>query len=199
MEYIIKLSKAGKMPCASFSLPAQACKTGAKLALIPGSVCASCYALKGNYSFPNVKNVRALNLASLPDTDWTEWITSMVASISKATNNYFRWHDSGDLQNIKHYHAIIEVAKQLPNIKFWLPTKERKIVGDGLGLPKNLVVRLSSPMIDQKPLTFINTSTVRKHKKAFGFACTAPENNGKCGDCRACWNKDIKNVSYDYH
>ena len=41
------LSKPSKMPGPAHNLPAQACKTGAKLVKVPGSVCAGCYALKG--------------------------------------------------------------------------------------------------------------------------------------------------------
>ena len=43
------LSKPSKMPGPAHNLPAVACKTGAKLVKIPGSVCAGCYALKGRY------------------------------------------------------------------------------------------------------------------------------------------------------
>ena len=35
------LSKPGKMPGYAYSTPAAACKTGSKLRLIPGSVCAN--------------------------------------------------------------------------------------------------------------------------------------------------------------
>ena len=38
-----------KMPGPSYNTPASRCITGAKLRKVPGSVCSSCYALKGNY------------------------------------------------------------------------------------------------------------------------------------------------------
>ena len=41
------LSKPSKMPGPAYNLPAVACKTGAKLVKIKGSVCAGCYDLKG--------------------------------------------------------------------------------------------------------------------------------------------------------
>ena len=44
------LTRTSKMPGLSYSLPAWECKTGSKLRKIKGSVCASCYALKGNYT-----------------------------------------------------------------------------------------------------------------------------------------------------
>ena len=44
------LTRTSKVPGLSYSLPAWECKTGSKLRKIKGSVCASCYALKGNYT-----------------------------------------------------------------------------------------------------------------------------------------------------
>ena len=44
------MTRTSKMPGLSYSLPAWECKTGSKLRKIPGSVGASGYALKGNYT-----------------------------------------------------------------------------------------------------------------------------------------------------
>ena len=44
------LTRTSKMPGLSYSLPAWECKTGSKLRKVKGSVCASCSALKGNYT-----------------------------------------------------------------------------------------------------------------------------------------------------
>jgi hypothetical protein len=38
--------------------------------------------------------------------------------------NVFRWHDSGDVQDLKHLAKIFKVARLTPNIKHWLPTRE---------------------------------------------------------------------------
>ena len=43
------LTTTSKMPCKSYSLPTEACITGAKMAKLEGSICASCYANKGFY------------------------------------------------------------------------------------------------------------------------------------------------------
>jgi len=59
------LSKPSKMPGPAFNLPAQACITGSKLVKIPGSVCSGCYALKGRYRFPNVKEALTRRLEGL--------------------------------------------------------------------------------------------------------------------------------------
>jgi len=59
------LSAPNKMPGPSINLPAVACITGAKLAKVRGSTCSGCYALKGRYRFPNVKEAMNRRLASL--------------------------------------------------------------------------------------------------------------------------------------
>jgi hypothetical protein len=48
------------------TLPAWECKTGSKLAKIPGTVCHGCYAMKGNYTrFPSVKKAQYKKLGSI--------------------------------------------------------------------------------------------------------------------------------------
>ena len=55
-------TKTSKMPGLSYSLPAWACKTGAKLAKIPGTPCFGCYAMKGNYiRYPAIKQAQYKN------------------------------------------------------------------------------------------------------------------------------------------
>ena len=56
------LSAPGKMPEGSYNLPASACQTGAKLREIPDTPCHKCYAFKGRYNFPNVKDALARRL-----------------------------------------------------------------------------------------------------------------------------------------
>ena len=60
------MTRTKKMPGLSYSLPAWECRTGAKLRKVPGSVCAGCYALKGNYTrYPAIKAAQYYRLASL--------------------------------------------------------------------------------------------------------------------------------------
>ena len=200
----IKLSNTSKMPCHSYSLPAQACKTGSKLAKVPGSVCHGCYALKGFYRMNTVQAPRQANLETLPEEGnamaWIAWVADMSDKIeSVEKSGYFRWHDSGDIQGKMHFAAIVLIANLLPNIKFWLPTKEKAIVSEyiacGYDIPKNLTVRVSSAMVDQQPIArFENTCTVHQKEPPYGIECPAYKQGGKCGECRACWDKSIANI-----
>ena len=196
------LSATTKMPCKSFNLPAWECKTGSKLAKIKGSVCFNCYAMKGNYTrFPSVKKAQYKKLGQLFNP---AWVNAMVAMIERENNPFFRWHDAGDVQSVKHFNNICEVARKTPNIKHWLPTREHKIINDsvkaGNTIPDNLIVRISATMIDDKPSkTASHTSTVHNKSNPIGYECPAPDQDGECGDCRACWDTNIKNVSYKEH
>ena len=73
------LSKPSKMPGPAHNLPAVACKTGAKLVQIPGSVCAGCYALKGRYRFNNVQKALQRRLAALESPLWVEAMTTLIS------------------------------------------------------------------------------------------------------------------------
>ena len=133
------LSKPSKMPGFSYNLPATRCITGAKLVKIPGSVCSGCYALKGRYRFPNVKDAMQRRLDSI---DHPLWIKAMAASILETKTGFFRWHDSGDLQSLEHLKKIFEVCNLTPGIQHWLPTREASIINciQADEVPKNLII-----------------------------------------------------------
>jgi hypothetical protein len=194
-----KLSHTSKMPCPSYSLPVARCVTGAKLASIPGSVCSKCYAKRGRHTF-HTSN-QETRWQSLKQPRWVEAITHLIR---EGANPHFRWHDSGDLAGHQHLQNIVDVALALPEVAFWLPTSEAGIVNKyqqtkGV-FPANLIVRVSTTLIDSAPKpNQIHTSSVHKNKPAHGVECVAPQQGNKCLACRACWNKGIKNVSYKYH
>lgn len=194
------LSKTSKMPGYSISTPATDCITGQKLHKVKGSVCADCYALKGSYTFSNVKPALRKRQEFMKSPKWVEL---MVETLNRTRSPYFRWFDSGDVQSVEHAKQILEVVELTPNKFHWIPTKEKKIWRDALAgrmVPNNAVVRLSGAMVDgAAPKSFHNTSTVHKDKAAIGHECPAPSQGGKCGDCRACWNPEVRNVSYKIH
>lgn len=193
------LSNPSKMPGYAYSLPATRCKVGSELAKIPGSVCSDCYALKGRYRFPNVQAAQERRYQALSSE---HWVDAMVFLMHKRKIKWFRWHDSGDLQNMEHLLKIVEVAVKCPSTKFWVPTRENALVSKYIStfgdFPDNLVVRVSGAMIDGlQPLRFVNTSTVSStHSEV---TCPAYTQGGKCGDCRMCWDRSVPNVTYPHH
>ena len=198
-KIIISLSKPAKMPGYAYGLPAWECKTGAKLVKVPGSVCAGCYALKGNYArYPEIKKAQYKRLASISRPEWVEAMAVIINSKAVAQHGYFRWHDAGDIQSPEHLQKIFEVCKLTPKVKHWMPTREAQFLKDidPAQVPDNLIIRMSSHMIDQGPVTFWpHTSTVGSSTRT----CPAPDQGGKCGSCRTCWNREIPNIEYGKH
>ena len=187
------MTRTSKMPGLSYSLPAWACQTGSKLRNVPGTPCYGCYALKGNYTrYPAIKKAQYYRLDSLVHGSW---VTAMVAQIKR--QKWFRWHDAGDLQSADHLRKIFEVCNQTPGTQHWLPTQERKYLPlPGSKIPDNLVIRLSSSKIDgPRSTAWTHTSSV----VTTGASCPAPKQGKKCRECRMCWNKNIKHVSYGKH
>ena len=194
------LSKPSKMPGHAYGLPAKECKTGSKLVKIKGSTCHGCYALKGCYVFKVVQAAQYKRLESIKDPRWVE---AMAAQINAKRNKFFRWHDSGDVQDVEHLSKIFAVCRMTPDTAHWMPTREAWVKKYLNLAPDNLVIRFSATMIDQDaPASWPHTSTVVT--KGAAATCPAPkqlDKNGKphCKDCRACWDKSIKNVAYAEH
>ena len=181
------------MPGWAYGLPAKECKTGSKLVKVKNSVCEGCYALKGCYVF---KVVQAAQYRRLRSIKKASWVPAMVEAIRSKKSNYFRWHDSGDVQDKEHLFKIFAVCKLTPNVKHWMPTREAWVKTFLKLKPGNLVIRFSAPMVDMPaPDTWPNTSTV----VTSGPTCPAPLQDNECKDCRSCWDPAIKNVSYGKH
>ena len=187
------LSKPSKMPGWSIGLPARECKTGGKLQAVPGSVCYDCYAMKGCYVFKVVQDAQYRRLAAIRSPQWVQAMTHLINSKKP---NVFRWHDSGDIQDLDHLNKIFEVSRLTPGKRHWMPTREAWVKDHLDRAPSNLVIRFSAPMVDQAaPASWPNTSTV----VTSGATCPSAQQGNICRDCRMCWNSEIKNISYGQH
>lgn len=207
-EIIGSLGQTTKMPGKSWGISATLCNVGGKLRKVNNSVCQGCYALKGFYMFRSVKTGHDKRLAlfneSLERDGGESWVAAMVYLLHK--EKHFRFLDSGDLQSVEMLDCFIRVAKALPSCNFWIPTREYAIVGEWVAehgaLPDNVTIRLSSLIVDGPKPTGVAkrlgvvTSGVTTGEK---FTCQAPKNNGKCLDCRSCWDKNVSHVTYRKH
>jgi len=208
---MIKLSKAGKMPCRSWSLQAlETCKGARDKQGEIVKACQGCYALKGNYRFSNVKKSRAHNLQ---DCKRDAWVDDMVQALDN--DRYFRWFDSGDIADIRLAKKILEVMKRTPWCNHWLPTRTykfkafRNILDEMNSLP-NVVVRYSSDDINgsldifdikENKITFKYSSTIipKIDFDTTASVCPSSQQEGKCLSCRKCWSKDIESIAYVLH
>lgn len=208
MKTKIKLSNPGKMPCKTWSLQAIDTCPGSRDRSHPSGLvpaCRGCYATQGNYRFPNVKAPRLFNQA-----DWTrkDWEADMVSAIG--SDKYFRWFDSGDMYSVPLARKIYRIMVATPETKHWLPTRMYKfakflpILQRMAALP-NVVVRASSDGIHGEIVAtdLPNSSTIfdaeSQDTPKGAVMCGAYQNAGKCGDCRACWNKSVPVIAYPQH
>jgi len=204
----------------AYGLPAVvSCHVGSKLACVKGSVCEGCYAVSGRYQIPTVLACQTKRLESVRNLETREgfntWVEAMSllimaenekTSIGAENKGYFRWHDAGDIVSIDHLEAIAEIARRVPEVKFWIPTKELALVKEWLDkggkVPENLCIRISGLMVDLKAKTVRNLPTSNVHtKKPLGQNCPAIEVHSGCGKsgCRKCWDNKVKSVSYKKH
>ena len=200
----VKLSKTGKLDgVKSWSL--QAVKT------CPGSIdtatgglvpaCQGCYAIGGNYLFPNVVAPREFN-----QQDWKRdaWVSDMIDALRN--DRYFRWFDSGDMYDVRLAQKMLQVMTLTPDVKHWLPTRMHKfakfapVIAAMQALP-NVMVRASSDSVTGDYTPGVHGSTIVPSLDAPDgvTVCHAATNEGKCGPCRACYSKDVAVIGYVAH
>lgn len=217
-----KLSNASKLPkktrtgCnistgSSFSTSAYDCRTGSKLRKVAGSVCSTCYACKGRQNFPKNQEAYRKRTALYFSLGATEWARHLESAIEPDTD--FRFFDSGDLADYAMLRAIVQVACNRPDVRFWLPTKEyadvQRLQAEGIAIPSNLCIRVSVPMLNQDCPAYGVRSVV------FEDAANVPEGASVCpcstGErstcdgtgsqavCRNCWDSNVQVICYLKH
>lgn len=210
------LSSPSKMPGYSFGLPAhRACPRA------NGTICAGCYASKGAYSWSNVARAYEARYTWARERMKTaegraDFVRTMVAAIKSARKQpYFRIHDSGDFFNAQYARCWAEIARALPDVKFWAPTRAWQmptrlgfvvlgsedellaVLRDMAKLP-NVTIRPSALMFgDDAPR--VDGLHAGSTADGPGFKCPAPAQGNACGPCRACWDNKTESVSYRKH
>jgi hypothetical protein len=199
------LSDTSKMPGKSWGIAAARCKTGAKLAKIEGSICSSCYAMKGSYTmYPAVALAHGKRIAAY-EADRGEWVSAMVKLVG--SESYFRWFDSGDVQSVDMLRAILDVVEATPGTKHWIASREVGFARDVLrerAMPANVVLRLSAAFPDSdhvpgKAITGTVSMVFTDKPQEGAHVCPAPKQGGQCGDCRACWSSAVPAITYHIH
>jgi len=212
------LSNPSKMPSWGYSIPPRKCAVGQRLALIAGSTCEICYAMKGRYVMPCVEAAMERRLSCLEAglDDWADafilvlnhqleawkkaedkrqaWHPPLARPMDSAKDcRYFRWHDAGDIQSEDHLLAIFTIALNCPGVSFWLPTREYQLVKAvcrEYEVPANLTIRMSAHMRDRPAPDFgLPTSTVHENSPPIGQGCPAP-GNGQLVKRKGQWKRE---------
>lgn len=208
------LSRTTSMPGSSFSLPARQTCPGAFLA--NGSICAVCYADgRHRYRWTSVQRAQAARFA------WTLWaleagtfVPVLIGAIAARSERYVRIHDSGDFFHPAYALAWRDIARALPAVQFWAPTRSWAIAGrlrpaeDALlaalrtlaALP-NVVIRPSALVLEDPPpvvagLAAGSTVTADRARVTCPKSLTVPAH---CGSCRVCWDAPAVPVTHLRH
>jgi len=208
------LSQTTSMPGHSFSLPARASCPGAFLA--PGSICAVCYAdERHRYRWTSVQRTQAGRFA------WTvgalatgTFVPVLVGAITARADRYFRIHDSGDFFHPVYAFAWRDIARALPEVRFWAPTRSWALAGHRrpdtdplltalrvLAALPNVVLRPSALLLEDPPpavpgLAAGSTVTVDRARVTCPKSRTVPAH---CGACRICWDAPELPVTHLRH
>ena len=86
------LSNPSKMPAFGWCISAKHCKTGSKLAKIPGTICHSCYALKGRYVFRNVFDAHEVRRKAIELNEWVDYMAELLTIKYKNIDKSKRYH-----------------------------------------------------------------------------------------------------------
>ena len=129
--------KMGEIP--SVSLPA--CVT-----CNPEAPCfKACYAAKIERIYKTAAAAYQRNLNILENNPAAYWMGVRAAA---SMTHYFRYHVSGDIPNKEYFNIMIAIAKDLPQTKFLVFTKQFHIINDYLNaggvIPENLKVIFSN-------------------------------------------------------
>jgi hypothetical protein len=198
------LSMNSKMPSYTLAIPArQTCPRGDKLAMVAGTVCSGCYAMKGLDAMPDSKRAKTrrlavVNLALESGMVAGLWLDAFKVAMRGET--HFRWHSAGDIFS-SQYAILMQMAiAATPHVKHWIPTRESRYA-DAFDAYDNVAFRVSDDMVNQDRNKHNgNTSGVHTAEHGGrGVQCPAYNNDGKCGECRMCWSKEAKHISYKIH
>lgn len=161
-----------------------------------------CYAQKGSFNYPAVKNCYANNLATFlenPEQAENDILQQM------AYMGFVRIHASGDIVNNRYFVMLISIANKLPNVKFMMYTKKYELVNnyimDGGIIPENMTIIYSlwDGYKCPNPYNFPTSQVVLKKGNTDmikeGFECT-----GECEKCYKCWLLEKgENVLFNEH
>ena len=128
-----KTSKLIRLRVFNFGIPAFEDTNGKRTCPFAGSCAKFCYAQKGAYSWSNVKPAFQFRYVATKSNDFVD---DMIAEIKKKKVDILRVHDSGDYYSRGYIDKWIEIARRLPDVKFYSYTKSIPLF-IGVDIPDN--------------------------------------------------------------
>ena len=153
-----------------------------------------CYARKGRFSFPHIKDLNSINLRIWQE-DPRQFERDIMIAAFKA--KYFRWHSSGDIPDAEYLDMMVRVAQRIPDTKFLCFTKKFELVNayvEGAGdLPSNLHIVFSAwgDWLPENPYGF-PMAYIHFKRSDMQLPSHARQCPKYCGDCVmtgcSCWD-----------
>lgn len=217
------LTDTSAMSCASWSIPAAATCPGMH-AVSPDCICSACYAQIGRYLQDPVSRSQWIRFSwvqnQLQSADGLRRAAeTLVSGIRRCGCRFFRIHDSGDFFSARYVQLWATVARRLPDVSFWGPTRSYWLPGRSTALRDidyvlrvqlatlpNVVVRPSALLWDQPAPRLLGyaagSAAVRSADAASCRICPKSlVDGGSCESvgCRTCWDKSAGPVAYLAH
>lgn len=167
-----------------------------------------CYACKGTFVFPCVKNTLWSNYR-----EWQNNPDAYEKSVYMACQNlrFFRWHSSGDIPDAEYLEMMVRIARLRRGTRFLAFTKQFEMVNRYIetngDLPKNLIIVFSAwgNFIPENPFNLPMSYVHLKSDEGLEHIPTnARECTGACHMCtekkKHCWNlKHGQSVVFQQH
>jgi len=124
-----------------------------------------CYANKGAYVWPVVKNAYEYRFKQTKSKNFIELASNELSKIRKLEK--VRIHDSGDFYNKEYLYKWLAIAQNFPSIEFYAYTKRVRLLKENsLALPPNFTVIYS---LGGKEDSYIDLS-IDRHSRIFSNA-----------------------------
>ncbi len=195
-----------KSSCPSLSLPAvidcPACELSIRLAQEAGkpSICARCYAQKGRYVFPKVRENQRARSRWWHSSDPVERALILADAVRReGAPRYFRCYDSGDL-DLSAIETWLKFAEFLRDTRVWIPTRTWLLPEflpglQALNAHPRIVVRPSAVAFDDPPVDIAGLAgghAAHWHDRPKAvYHCP-----GSCANCRVCWDRPDLSISF---
>lgn len=162
-----------------------------------------CYATKGNFLYPCVKNLYEENMRAFLE-DSTQAENDINSQLPK--EGFVRVHASGDFMNRDYFDMIVRIAKQNKKVRFMAFTKQYEIINsyldEGNKLPANLKILFSGwyGLEMDNPHNLPTAYVELRKEEDIRIKKSAMPCSGACYQCFACWNvKKGQQVLFTQH
>jgi hypothetical protein len=167
-----------------------------------GIPCArECYVVRNMLGGPYGAAIGASYRANLDllRADRDSFFSQLRAYLERRAPRFFRYHVSGDYVDSDHLMRALELARELPRVKFLAFSKRHDLFPKPSVVPKNFSLIASLwPSWGTRPAGYRaaymqdGTETRRAARKAI-------ECPGNCATCAACWNLPRLGVDVVFH